>query len=113
MNHTTDLHIIRQHPRRFTWGTVTQIHDIGNGAEGPLYTVVEHYDDRPTVMAVEGYVPERRFHVYVEGRDTCQSTLSLEEALVLAIAIHKLGKTSGAEHMARAATQLLGCRTTK
>lgn len=70
MDRTTDLETIRKYPRRFTWGKVVQIHDVGP------YAIVESDNDKA----------ERSFHVYVGGSDTHRSARSLDEALLTAIA---------------------------
>jgi len=96
---TTELETIRKDPRRFTWGQVVQIHDLGR------YTFVEYlkknyekeseFDDQPS------------FHVYVDGKTTNNSCDSLESAMVLAIARGKMEPNSGG-WMAQAACKLLG-----
>lgn len=98
MEKTTDLNILRKHPNRFTWGDVTAIHDIGR------YTFVEATDwsDFKTVF----------FHVYVDGKSNSRSSHTLEQAMVLAIALAKFNGSSHADHMSVAACKvldLLGC----
>lgn len=89
---STDLVILRKQPKRFTWGKIRKFHDVD------VYTVVEYLNR-------EG---ELRFHVYVNGRCTNNSTYTLDGALVLAIGFNRLGRTSEADYMARAACKLLG-----
>lgn len=92
METTTDLRIIIKSPRLFTWGKVVQIQEMGS------YTIVEYKDHLTDAT---------KFHVYVDGRDTSNSTPTLEGALVMAIAIKHLD-SSEASHMARGACKLLG-----
>lgn len=94
---TTDLEEVRKQRRRFTWGRVLEIHDIGR------YTLIEY-------IANPGRMPEPdpkpKFHVYVDGKDTCSGTATLDEGLVLAIAHGKL-EVNEARWMARSILKLL------
>jgi hypothetical protein len=91
---TTDLNVIRNNPRRFTWGQVAKIHDIGP------YTIVEFVRHDSTEVC---------FHLYVDGKDECSSCSTLDGALVLAIARKHL-EANEARFMAMAATKLLGIK---
>ena len=75
MERTTDLEVIRERPRLFTWGTILHVHDIGS------YTIVEYKDNK------DG---KPLFHVYVDNKSTNTSTTTLEGALVYAIAYKHL-----------------------
>ena len=84
---TTDLKTIRRSPKRFAWGKVIQILDVG-----PDYTIVVYDHEDKT-----------QYHPYVGGEDTCTSCDTLDEALIIAMAeSHKV-----ATGMARAAAKLL------
>ncbi len=105
MENTTDLKVIRVNPRRFTWGRIGQIHDIGYAPpEGVSpYTIVE-------------YLPWGRleadganFHVYVDGKDQSVGSRSLEGAILIAIARRNLEANKG-RFMAQAAAVLLGVK---
>lgn len=87
---STDLHVIRIQPKRYTWGEITKIHDVGD------YTVVEYTHNGETLFAP-----------YVEGRDLGNSASTLEEALLLAIAGKHLTQSAIAGR-AEAAAVLLG-----
>ena len=92
---TTDLEVIREQPRRFTWGKVVAVDVIGP------YTIV--------CFVPNNAKPEDDFsyHVYVDGKDTSCSAGSLEAALLLAIGLRRLGPNEG-RHMASAACRVLG-----
>jgi hypothetical protein len=91
---TTDLNLLRKTPNHFTWGHIRAIHDIGP------YTIIEY------TSAGSGI---RQFHVYVDGKDTSTATLSLEGALVEAIARKSLADNPNtARYMAIGACKLLG-----
>lgn len=94
MDTTTDLEIIRNHPRRFTWGKIVKIHNIGP------YTIVE-YTDKST----KAY----HFHIYVDGKCTGTSTLTLDGALLSAIGRSNL-EVNEARWMAMAAAKLLNVK---
>lgn len=73
--------------REFVWGPVDKLHVIGK------YTIVEYRRDCSNMIQSE-YWPEHGtvcFHPYIEDRDTNHSCSSLEEAIVLAIAIDRDG----------------------
>ncbi len=93
MERTTDLEVIRNRPRAFTWGTVLKVHDIGP------YTIVE-FQHREEGVA---------FHVYVDGKDTSNSTSTLESGLIYAIARKNL-EVNEARWMAIGARKLLGLK---
>lgn len=96
---TTDITPIRTFPRRFSWGTVIQIHDVG-----PSYTIVEFLPIRRGEEVTE---QEHLFHVYVDGKDCCVSTTTLDGALILAMSRKNLEPNKG-RYMAMAACKLLG-----
>jgi len=95
METTTDLKLVRQNPKCFTWGHVVKIHDVGED-----YTFVEYVDyaDGQTVSA---------FHVYVKGQSSGRSSCSWDKALVLAISI-KNNSYSMADDVAFCAGRVLG-----
>lgn len=80
---TTDLVTIREQPGRFTWGTIKEIVDIGP------YTFIQ-YETEERVL----------WHVYVEGKDACRGGESLEQAMVVAIAVRNGHRNDGAEYCA-------------
>ena len=86
---TTDLDVVRRTPKLFMWGAVRKIHDIGP------YCLVEYVDQDN----------ETRFHIYVNGQTTSTSCLTMDEALIFAIARKHL-EINDARHMARAANRL-------
>ena len=94
---TTDLETVRQHPGRFPWGPVQQIHDIGP------YTIVE--------FLTRGVDPAEgpSFHVYVDGKSTNHSTDSLDSALLVAIGRKNCEANEG-RHMAEGAMRLFGIK---
>lgn len=94
---TTDLDVIRKTPSRFTWGKVTNIHDIGR------YTLVEYVDMKKgsSIYTITLY------HTYVDGKSTHTSHTSLESGLVYAMAIGAIENVNDARHMARAACKVL------
>lgn len=87
-----DLAILRDHPRRFTWGVVVNIFDVGR------YTIVEGVE-------VNG---RATFYAYVDGQDTKAAATNIEGAMLLAIANAQLGDRTKAERRAEAAAVLLG-----
>ena len=91
MERTTDLEVIRRYPRRFTWGPVTAMHDVGR------YSLLEFED-------AEG---RRAWHVYVDGKDTHRSGSTLESAMLTAIAFSKFENKNVADERARCAAVLL------
>lgn len=92
MERTTDLETIRKYPRRFTWGKVVQIHDIGP------YAIVESEDDKG----------EHGFHVYVGGANTNRWELSLDAALLTAIAHRAFENKNTAGQATWAMARILG-----
>lgn len=80
---TTDLETIRTNPERFTWGKVEAIVDCA------YYTFVQFETEERTLV-----------HVYVDGKDTCRSAGSLEEAFVVAVAYRNGHRNDGASHNA-------------
>jgi hypothetical protein len=96
MEKTTDLNVIRNNPKRFTWGKIAKIHDVGR------YTIVEY----------EGNMPEDKdrpcYHVYVDEKDVNNGAETLEGALIIAIAKGTKMEINESTHMAKAACKLLG-----
>ena len=90
METTTDLEVIRTNPKRYTWGRVVKIHDIG------VYTFVEY--ER---------AGETSFGIYVDGRCLSYSAGTLERAMVLAISRKFNPEVNTARHMAYAAYRVL------
>lgn len=93
---STNLEDIRKTTGRFTWGTIMAFHDVGP------YTIVEFisYDSSN----------QTAFHVYVDGKDTANSTSSLDSALVLAMAFKNVESKNEARFMAMGACKLLGVK---
>lgn len=75
MSHTTNLAALRIEPKRFTWGEVVTIHDIGR------YSLVEF--NSSDHRANEG---AHRYSVYVDGEAIGHGYGSLDQALIAAIA---------------------------
>lgn len=73
--------------KRFSWGPVDAIHRIGE------YAVVEYREDTSNFRQPEVWARHGRtvFHPYIDGRDTHRSYLTLDSALVGAIAIKREG----------------------
>lgn len=88
LDKTTDLEAVRKDRYRFTWGYASEIYDVGP------YTIVE---------------AKEHFHVYVDGKNTGVSALTLDGALILAIA-HKHLEKNEARYMAMAAAKVLGVK---
>jgi transposase len=100
MESTTDLYTIRKHPNSFTWGRVEKIYDLTD-----YYTIVEYL---PSSALKDGVVTQfTQFHVYVEGKDTCRSSTSIEGAMLVAIAYGGFTNKNTADEMARASAKLL------
>lgn len=76
-HHVSSLAEVRKYPKRFVWGPVVQVHDIGT-----RYTIVE-YECPMDGGAI-------RFHIYVDGKDISVSFNTFEEAMVGAVAFGKL-----------------------
>ncbi len=97
---TTDLDKLRE-GAKFTWGKVVHFHSIGR------YEFVEYYgreykDSRPT-----GELDATTtFHIYVDGKSTSSGAKSIEEAMVIAVALGKL-EVNAARWMAIGACKLL------
>jgi hypothetical protein len=71
-NKTTDLDIIRKRPKLFTWGKILGFYDIEE------YTIAKYQ---------EIYNGEKRdilYHIWICGKDTSQSSQTLEGALIYA-----------------------------
>ena len=83
----------------FVWGPIDVIHTIGK------YQVVEYRQDRSNMLQSEYWYEHgnTQFHPYIDGRDTNHACTSLEEAIVLAIAIDRDGlNTRAAEYFMKA-----------
>lgn len=99
---TTDLDVIKNHPHRFVWGKIVQIHTLGR------YTFVEYREYRYTRGTQgDGSEGEISFHIYVDGRSTSHSASTLDSALIEAIALANQPDQNHAIWMARAAKMLL------
>lgn len=72
---TTNIKAIKS-GEEFTWGEVVKIHEIG------AYSVVEFIDNARN---------KTLFHPYVEERDLHHSFLTLDEAIINAVAFNKCG----------------------
>jgi hypothetical protein len=99
-NKTSDLLAVRLAPRRFMWGTVVKIHDVGD-----RYTLVEYM----YAPISNGKETATMFHVYVDGHSTNCNSATLDGALLIAIARARLGSNE-AHYMAGGAAKLLGVR---
>ena len=70
------------HGEEFVWGPIVKVHEIGD------FTIVEFHP----MIFVSGtgtnkYEPKRvSYHIYVQGKDTAHGMLTLDSALVLALA---------------------------
>jgi hypothetical protein len=95
-NTTTDLNILRSQPRRHTWGPVTKIHDIGR------YTVVEY-----TCESTGPSNGQTHFGIYIDGKGMNESALTLESALITAMAYAAHSDRTYGRSMALAAERLL------
>ncbi len=70
----------------FVWGPVVEIHHIG------LYSIVEYHPQIFEEGRGKGYDMEcTTFHPYINGRDTCHSFESLDDALFGAVFYKVLG----------------------
>lgn len=104
MESTTSLEIIRHSPRRFTWGRVIAIHDVGR------YTIVE-FEPTPTEGRVIDVKPKTSYYVYVDGKDRRASTHSIEGAMLLAISRANFSDPGTGDLMVQAAAKLLDVRS--
>ncbi len=93
---TTDLAALRN-GTKYTWGRLVAIHDIGR------YTVVESVRDRGPDLE-----PVPMFSAYVDGRNTCVSSTTMEGALVIALAVGNTADINEAHHNSRCAARILG-----
>jgi hypothetical protein len=77
---------------RFPWGPITEQHQIGN------YTILEFLEDTSTYNDPVAWARHGRtlYHVYVDGKNTSVSALSLDAALAGAIAYRREGPNSHA-----------------
>jgi hypothetical protein len=77
----------------FPWGPIDQIHEIGP------YTIFEYH---PAVYenyrGTGEYAKGTNFHIYIDGKDTCTSTTTLDGALAVAISRRHDGSNSQAAH---------------
>jgi hypothetical protein len=72
MNRTTNLNELRQ-DSKFTWGDILQFYDVGP------YVIAEYIPLRDSSS-------ELYYHVWVDGKDSCRSSCTLEGALAEAMA---------------------------
>ncbi|MFN2347095.1 MAG: hypothetical protein ABR616_15455 [Dermatophilaceae bacterium] len=77
---------------RFTWGPIDAVHTVGE------YQIVEYREDRSNFRRAEEWDGHGRtlFHPYIGGRDLHRGYLSLDSALVGAIAYKREGPNSRA-----------------
>lgn len=98
---TTELAAVRGR-RKFTWGKVVAVHDIGR------YTFVEYkshaYENGDPTGDLESV---SSFHIYLDGQSTSNSAKSLESAMLHAVALGKL-EVNEARWMAIGAMKLMG-----
>lgn len=83
--------------RLYPWGVIVDVHRIGR------FAVVEYLQDNSNTSGrdtdrLEREHGQHRFHAYIDGEDTFVTCLSLESALVLAIAHDREGPNSAAAH---------------
>lgn len=90
MESTTDLEAIRR-GAPFTWGKVLEI------IEAKDYTIIRHIPRQVgNVRSVEP-LPEH-FHGYLDGKDTCRSSATLDGILAQCMALKHDGLNSQAAH---------------
>lgn len=97
---TADMDVIRIRPHLYVWGEVVKIHDIGR------YTIVEH-DSYPATNSKEP--SQRSFAIYVDGENKHTSALSMDKALLLAVAFGNLD-VNAAHWAGRFAADMMGIR---
>jgi hypothetical protein len=91
---TTNINKIKK-GNGFTWGEVTKIYDIG------IYIICEYHPwkcEGVTIKTGDADYTTINFHSWVNGRDTCHSSASLEEAITGAIAYKFDGANSQAAY---------------
>lgn len=81
--------------RKFTWGPIDAIHQVGP------YTIVEYRRDNSNTTSADpdglaASHDQTHFHPYIDGKDTAQSFLSLDQALIGAIAYRHEGPNTRA-----------------
>lgn len=94
---TTDLDIIRKDPRRFTWGRVIKIEDLGP------YTFV-HY------VNMDSGLEEKLIHLYVDGKNTNCSSKTLDAALLTCLAFHNCDSIMEGAWAAKMAARVLNVK---
>lgn len=77
---------------KFPWGPIMETHQIGP------YTILEYLDDRSAFSHAEDWVHHGRtlYHLFIDGKNTFVSALSLDAALAGAIAYRLDGPDSRA-----------------
>ena len=99
---TTDYEKVKARPRLFTWGKVVAWHEVGR------YQILEYkgreYKNHSPTGALEEH---SSFHIYVDKKSTSHGAVSLESALVYAMAYAHL-EVNEARWMSNAANKLLG-----
>lgn len=80
--------------RVFPWGPIDAIHCVGP------YAIVEYREDRSTFTPASSWQNHGRtlFAPYLDGRSVSESFLSLDSALVGAVAYRREGPNSQAAH---------------
>jgi hypothetical protein len=73
--------------KRFPWGVIDEVHEVGP------YQIAQYRKDASTYAHESAWVDHGKtmFHIYVEGKDACQSFWTLDAALVGAIAYRAEG----------------------
>lgn len=93
---------------KFPWGRVIERTIIGPHdavTKVPRYEIIHYHPYVPSVSRRQEADTSRvEYHVYVDGKDTNQGTLTFEGALLLAIAVKSLGRShpEGLSMIARA-----------
>jgi hypothetical protein len=92
MNRTTNLNELRQ-SNKFTWGNIIRFYDVGP------YVIAEYnpwFRDVAGQVHVGDFSNEIYYHIWVDGRDSCRSSCTLEGALAEAMAYKHDGINSQA-----------------
>lgn len=81
--------------RTFPWGPIDKIHEIGE------YQIIEYREDKSGFNRDAWETHNRTvFHPYVNGKDSHESFVTLDEAIVGAIAFKNQGAHSSAAYYA-------------